>query len=377
MPRTIGIMGRVLDQRDGLGFYCINLLRNMIALDRASRYVVFLATPKNADLFHDFTNVETHVLPSRSKLWWDQVVVPRAARRFNVDLIFNPKFSVPFFTRRPCAFVLQDSDWYVNPQNYPWWDNIYIRLMLPMYCRKAKRLLVISQSTRADLARYGVIEKKKAKVTYAAVSENFSPIRDETALSEFRSTYKLPATFILTAARAYHTGHKNSPPYAGGNIERLVRAYQLYRRQGGTLPLVVAGDRIDDYLRTRGFSDSDFAEIHFIGFVPNEVMHLAYQSAECFVLTKLCESFGLPILEALATGCPAIVPNTCASPEVAGGAARLIDPYNVDDIAQALLQISGSSERRKEMRELGLARARAFSWPETARATLAALNEMS
>jgi glycosyltransferase involved in cell wall biosynthesis len=143
------------------------------------------------------------------------------------------------------------------------------------------------------------------------------------------------------------------------------------------LPLVVAGDRIDEYLRTRGFSDSDFAEIHFIGFVPNEVMHLAYQSAECFVLTKLCESFGLPILEALATGCPAIVPNTCASPEVAGGAARLIDPYNVDDIAQALLQISGSSERRKEMRELGLARARAFSWPETARATLAALNEMS
>jgi hypothetical protein len=113
----------------------------MIALDRGSHYVVFLATPKNADLFHDFTNVETHVLPSRSKLWWDQVVVPRAARRFNVDLIFNPKFSVPFFTRRPCAFVLQDSDWYVNPQNYPWWDNIYIRLMLPMYCRKAKRLL--------------------------------------------------------------------------------------------------------------------------------------------------------------------------------------------------------------------------------------------
>ena len=377
MPRTIGIMGRVLDQRDGLGLYCINLLRNMVALDRDSRYVVFLATPKNADLFHDFTNVETHVLPSRSKLWWDQVIVPRAARRFNVDLIFNPKFSIPFFTRRPCAFVLQDSDWYVNPQHYPWWDNIYIRIMLPLYCRKAKRLLVISQSTLADLARYGVIEKTKAKVTYAAVSANFSPIRDETALREFRSTYRLPASFILTAARAYHTGLTNSPPYPGGNIERLVRAYQLYRRRGGTLPLVVAGHRIYEYLGIRGFSDSDFAEIHFIGFVPNEMMHLAYQSAECLVLTKICESFGLPILEALASGCPAIVPKTCASPEVAGGAARLIDPYNEDDIAQALLEISGSSERRKEMRELGLVRARAFSWPETARGTLAVLNEMS
>jgi glycosyltransferase involved in cell wall biosynthesis len=70
-------------------------------------------------------------------------------------------------------------------------------------------------------------------------------------------------------------------------------------------------------------------------------------------------------------------PNPCARPEVAGGAARLIDPYNEDDIAQALLEIIGSSERRKEMRELGLVRARAFNWPETARGTLAALNEMS
>ena len=376
MARTIGIMGRVLDQRDGLGFYCINLLRNMAALDPGSRYVVFLATSKNADLFRDLANVETHVLPSRSKLWWDQVVVPRAARRFNVDLIFNPKFSIPFFTRRPCAFVLQDSDWYVNPKNYPWWDNLYIRIMLPMYCRKAKRLLVISQYTRADLARYGVIDIGKAKVTYAAVSANFGPIRDEASLREFKSAYKLPASFILTAARAYHTGHTNSPPYPGGNIERLVRAYQLYRLRGGSLPLVVAGHRIEEYLRARGFSNLDFAEIHFIGFVPNERMHLAYQSAECFVLTKLCESFGLPILEALASGCPAIVPKTCASPEVAGGAARLIDPYSEEDIAQALLEISESSERRREMRKLGLVRAKVFSWSETARGTLAALNEM-
>jgi glycosyltransferase involved in cell wall biosynthesis len=376
MRRTIGVMGRVLDQRDGLGLYCMQLLRNMIALDPGSRYVIFLATPKHIALFQDFKNAEAHVLPSRSKLWWDQVTVPRAARRFKVDLIFNPKFSVPLFTSRPCAFVLQDSDWYVNPQNYPWWDNIYIRMMLPMYCRKAKRLLVISQSTLSDLVRYGVIDAQRAKVTYAAVSSNFSPVRDEAALSGFRSAYKLPPSFILTAARAYHTGHTNSPSYPGGNNERLVRAYQQYRQRGGTLQLVVAGHRIEEYLRARGFGDRDFAGIQFIGFVPNDQMHLAYQSAECFVLTTLCESFGLPILEALASGCPAIVPKTCASPEVAGGAARLINPYDEGEIAQALLEISGSPQRRAEMRERGLIRARAFSWPETARLTLAVLNEI-
>jgi glycosyltransferase involved in cell wall biosynthesis len=94
------------------------------------------------------------------------------------------------------------------------------------------------------------------------------------------------------------------------------------------------------------------------------------------VLTKLCDSFGLPILEALASGCPAIVPQTCAGPEVAGSAARLIDPYDEDDITRALLELDGSPERRAELRQLGLARAQGFTWRETARRTLAVLDEL-
>jgi glycosyltransferase involved in cell wall biosynthesis len=110
--------------------------------------------------------------------------------------------------------------------------------------------------------------------------------------------------------------------------------------------------------------------------VPNAQMHLAYQAAAFFVLTKLCDSFGLPILEALATGCPAIVPKTCAAPEVAGSAARLIDPYDEEDISCALLELDGSAERRAQLRRLGLARAQGFTWRETARRTLAVLDEL-
>jgi glycosyltransferase involved in cell wall biosynthesis len=375
--RAIGVMGRVLDQHDGLGLYCINLLRNMIELDLATRYVVFLRTHTHSALFRNYPNAETHVLPARSKLWWDQVTVPRAARRFDVDLIFNPKFSIPLLTRYPCVFVLQDSDWYVNPQNYPWWDNIYIRMMLPLYCRKAKRLLVISQSTLSDLVRYGVVRADKAKVSHAGVGSNFTAVRDETALSEFRARYRLPESFILTIARAYHTGHTSLPPYPGGNNERLVRAYQRYRQRGGVLPLVVAGHRIEEYLRARGFTNSDLAGVLFIGFVPNEQIHLLYQLAEFSVLAKLCESFGLPILEALASGCPAIVPKTCAGPEVAAGAARLIDPYDEENITQALLEVGNSPQYRRQLREQGLVRAQAFTWQQTALRTLAVLSDVA
>ena len=370
-------MGRVLDQRDGLGFYCINLLRNMMALDQRSRYVIWLRTAEHKELFSDLPNAQTQVLAARSSLWWDQVAVPLAARRMDVDLIFNPKFSIPLATRRPCAFVLQDSDWYLNPQNYQWWDNLYIRLLLPIYCRKAGRLLVISQFTLDSLVRHGVLRADKAVVTHAAVTSSFSPSCDQAAVQRFRAQHDLPASFILTATRAYHTGLAGSPSYPGGNNERLIGAYRRYRQRGGQLPLVVAGHRIEEYLRGRGFADEDLQNIRFLGFVPNGQMHIAYQAATFFVLAKLCDSFGLPILEAMATGCPAIVPKTCAGPEVAGSAARLIDPYDEEDISQALLEVGSSAVRRAELRRLGLARAQTFTWRETARRTLAVLDELS
>ena len=166
------------------------------------------------------------------------------------------------------------------------------------------------------------------------------------------------------------------PPYPGGNNERLIRGYQRYRRAGGRLPLVVVGKRIDEYLRARGFTDADLADVHFLGFVPNARIHLAYQLAECFVLATLCESFGIPIVEAFACGCPAIVPSTCASPEIAGGAARLINPLSEADIANALTEVTASAELRQQLRELGLKRVQALTWRETARRTLAVLNEI-
>ena len=86
--------------------------------------------------------------------------------------------------------------------------------------------------------------------------------------------------------------------------------------------------------------EQDLAGVQFLGFVPNARIHLAYQLAECFVLATLCESFGIPIVESFACGCPAIVPSTCAGPEIAGGAARLVNPLDEEDIAQALSEVT-------------------------------------
>ena len=375
--RTIGVMARALDQGDGLGLYCRQLLQHLLTVDTRTRYVIFLASEQARGTFKEFANAREYVIPSRSKLVWDQLLIPMAARRRGVDLLFNPKFSLPLFGGIPGVFVLQSCDWYVNPGNYPWWDNLYIRLMLPLYCRRASGVLAISQVTLDQFVKHTKMKLPRATITHAATAPNFTAAADLEAQKRFRDEYGPPERFILTVARVLHTGHRGLPDYPGGNNERLLRAYRRYRRESpDPLPLVVAGRDVERYLRERGFTSTDLEGVWFLGFVPNEQLHAAYQLADCFVLATLYESFGLPIIEALATGCPAIVPATGAGPEVAGAAARLIDPYDESDIARALLEVTASPALRERMRQEGLARARDFTWQRTAARVLEVFDEI-
>jgi glycosyltransferase involved in cell wall biosynthesis len=370
-------MARAIDQADGLGRYCDQVLRQLLVQDPRTRYIIFLRSDATGERWREFANAQTCVIHSHSKLVWDQLLVPAAARRLGVDLLFNPKFSLPLLSRIPGVFVLQSCDWYVNPKNYPWWDNIYIRLMLPLYCRKAHGLLSISKTTLEALTTRIELTLPVTGITYAGVGPGFTEHGDPAAQRRLRAEYRLPERFILTVTRVLHTGHRGLPDYPGGNIERLLRAYQLYRqRTPQPLPLVIVGRDVRRYLRVRGFSDDQLRGVHFPGYVPNERLAAAYQLADCFVLATLFESFGLPILEALATGCPAIVPATGAGPEVAGSAARLIDPYDEGAIAAALLEVTGSPELRARMARAGILRARNFSWQQSAERILAVFDEL-
>jgi glycosyltransferase involved in cell wall biosynthesis len=202
------------------------------------------------------------------------------------------------------------------------------------------------------------------------------PIDDKASLRSFSERYKLPDKFILTVGRVYHTGHDSLVEYPGGNNESLVRGYRRYREYGGSLPLVVVGRGIEEYLRRRGFTDADLDGIHFTGFIPNTEIVKAYNLATLFVLATLYESFALPLIEAMASGCPALVPSTGACPEVGANAARYVDPLNVEAIGKAMYEIAHSDNLRAQMRDAGLERARQFSWDQTADKTLRAFDEI-
>jgi glycosyltransferase involved in cell wall biosynthesis len=369
-------MGRPLEQSDGIGVYTSQLLRNMLAMDPTTRYVIVLPSAKHEHMFDEFPNAEIQVIPSRSKAWWDQVTIPLAARRANADIIFNPKFSIPIFSGRPRVLVLHSSDWFVNPGNYSRWDNFYIRALLPIYCARATKVLSISKRARDDSVKYLHIDGSKVTLTFAAAGPHFRVITDQSALRAFAELYKLPPKFILTVARTYHTGLAGLPEYPGGNNERLLQGYRKYRDAGGTLPLVVVGRDIERYLRSHGLDDRALEGVHFTGFIPNiEIVH-AFNLAEFFILATLYESFPLPLIESLSSGCPAIVPITGGCQDLAEGAARYIDPLNPDSISEAMTAVAGSSELRQQMRAAGLDRAKEFSWQKTAQRTLAILDSI-
>jgi glycosyltransferase involved in cell wall biosynthesis len=248
--------------------------------------------------------------------------------------------------------------------------------MMPVYSRKAKRLLTISQIVVDDLTKYMHLDPSKVTVSYAAPAPYFTPIEDRTPLREFAKAYRLPDNFMLTVGRVYHTGHDSLVEYPGGNNETLVRAYQLYRAAGGKLYLVVAGRGIDQYLRAHGFGDRELEGVHFTGFIPNAEIVKAYHLAQFFVLATLYESFCLPLIEAMACGCPAVVPNTGGCPELAQGAARLIDPRDVQGIADGMLALERSPELRARMRAAGLERVKMFSWDQTAQKTLEVFDQI-
>lgn len=372
--RVICVMGRILDQDDGLGVYADNLLRQLFSLDPGSSYHIVLRTSRHRNRYDDFPNVTTVVLPSRIKIVWDQVTIPRYARRVGADIIFNPKFTLPLLSGRPGVFVLHGSDWYVNPGNYTWWDNLNIRIALPLYARKASHMLAISQTVVDDLASHAGIDASRVTVSYAAPSPHFLENPEPGDVSAFTDRLQLPREYMFSVARGYHTGHGGQPEYPGGNVEGLIAGYRHYRSRGGSLPLVVAGDRIKEYLVARGFGTGDLDQVHFTGFVPHDEIHLLYRGAKFFVLTTLYESFSLPLVEALACGCPAIAPSTGACPEVAGNAARFVDPRDHTSIGDAMWELDQSKATRTSLREAGIERTRRYEWPGVAETTLSVFN---
>src|SRR5262249_48065344 len=232
--------------------------------------------------------------------------------------------------------------------------------------RKAKLIICSSENTRNLVSDIFRISSERLQVVYPGVSDDLRPVTSETSLQVIKSVYNIHSPYILFVGQLrLHSK----------NILRLLEAFRHFRQEtGADIKLVLVGKRA---WSTRELDEAILSlqlqnDVHELGHIYAQHLHILYSAAEMLVLPSLCEGFGFPVVEAMACGCPVITSNVSCLPEVAGGAALLVNPYSVQDIANAMQMIVSDSALRASLRDKGLKRAEFFSWKRTACQTLSA-----
>lgn len=229
-------------------------------------------------------------------------------------------------------------------------------------------IVTVSKSEKQLISRSLSITPDKIRVIYHGIDEEFRPLDREDAREELSRKYGISSPFIL---------HVSSYQLKK-NVHRVIAAFKKLRECGDEFKrykLVIVGNHpreVREFARDLGLGDA----VVFTGFVDKEDLPKFYSAVFLFIFPSLHESFGLPILEAMACGCPVITSNVFAMPEIAEDAAILVNPYNINEIADAMHEVLTNSSLREELRKKGIERAKKFSWRRTAEEYLKVYKEV-
>lgn len=294
--------------------------------------------------------------------------LPRQLARDGVDLWHCQYVAPPML---PCPYVvsLHDIIHSVHPEWYPPRLRWFMRLTYPPSARRAARVLTLSEYSRDAIVRLYRVPPARVVVTGAAAGQEFRPVTDRAAIRAAQARYGVPDNYLLYVGRL--EPRKNLPT--------LIHAYDDLRRRDPVVPpLVIAG--AGDF----GFAGLyqlvrrlDLAgRVLFSGTIAPADLPLLFNGAALFVYPSFAEGFGLPPLEAMACGVPAVVSTAAAVKEVVGDAAVTVDPSDIRGLADALQRVLGDAVLRADLASRGLARARLFTWRQVARQILACYDEL-
>jgi glycosyltransferase involved in cell wall biosynthesis len=356
-PR-VGVMLRHVLAPGGVTVFTQRVVNYLLTHPEGIEYHLLYSDEAQREVFADLP--ATHVvLRDPARLRWDQVTAPKYAEENGLSLLFNPKFSVPLLGKVPTLIVIPGREQLAMAHVFPWYNRIYNALSVPAFCRSATALITHTQIGKEDCEMMGA-KPERIHVIPHGVDRYLRPA-PEAAKTALRLKLGLLRPYIL---------------FLGGitplkNIGNLLRAFA---RLGAThdVDLVLAGFKRWSFERElapiRELEMED--RVKYVGYVPDEDLAALYSAAECLALPSWYEGFGIPIIEAMACGCPVVTSSgRHAAPETAGGAALLVNPADPEAIATGLSQALDDANLRAELIAKGLVRSGQFDWDTTGRLT--------
>jgi glycosyltransferase involved in cell wall biosynthesis len=295
-----------------------------------------------------------------ARILYQNWVYPMVLARQGLDVLLATCNVLPIMWHIPAVLVIQSLQYFDQPGTYGRWRGKYLRLAVRGAVRRASQVICVSHNSRQAALHYTRADPAKFHVVYHGVPDAATGYG-----GQLRRSTRHP--YILTVTTLYK--YKN--------VERLIEAYaQLVRDHRISQRLRILGGNADltaDTLRALAARLGVAHRVDVMGAIAHDRLPAHYAAADLFVYPSLYETFGLPPLEAMALNVPVVASNATAIPEVVGGAAELVDPLDVSDMARGMAVALLDPRRREELRERGRARAAEFSWSTSARTTLQVL----
>ena len=352
-------------KKHGMEVVALELIRHLQALDRENQYFIFVKDDEDRCI-QETDNFRIVTVPGLSYPDWEQVHLPRAVEKYQLDLLHCTCNTAPLRVSVPLVLTLHDIIYLESVSfsgtAYQNFGNLYRRWVVPRIVKNCQKIITVSHYEQKCIRRKLSIKADDIQVVYNAINSSFRVI-DEAQCAPYRQQYQLPDRFILYFAN----------PSPKKNAANTLLAYQHYVAMSEQpLPLVVADTNqpyIDQLLSKLNLTHLT-ARIQVIDFIPFATLPYVYNLASLFLYPSKRESFGMPILESMACGTPVITSTTSAMPEVAGSAALQANPLDPPVIGQQIYNVLSDQALREELIERGQARASNFTWQRTAHQVL-------
>lgn len=361
----IGIDGNEanVDRRVGISEYAFELIDQFAKNEDEN--LIFRVYLKNEPLSHmPKERPGFEYLVFGPKKLWTQFALPLKlyTQSNKPDIFFTPSHYGPRFSPVPTVISIMDLSYIHFPYMFNSWDLHQLKNWTAYSVKKASLVFTISNSSRSDIIKEYKLPENKVVPTHLGIKEDTSRI----IVKEIKEKYSIDGDFILFVGTLQPRK----------NIARLVEAFS--RSKNKKIKLVIVGKKgwqYEDILEApKNFGVED--RVLFLDFVPDEDLVSLYREALFYVLPSLYEGFGLPILEAMKQGCPVLTSNVSSMPEAGGGAALYVDPENTQDITEKIDMLVSDDSLRQELVEKGYEQIKKFSWEETAKKTLDALEKL-